>query len=67
MLAIDGFLRGLWVGLLAMVLWAVVAGVIEGLTGWSGMAPFSIWVFVGVGLIAAWWKVIKDSNRSKHD
>ena len=65
MIMLDGFLRGLWVGFLAAALWAVAGGIIAGLTGWEGMAPFSIWVFVGIGLIAAWTKVIRDSSRGK--
>ncbi len=58
MLAIDGFLRGLWVGILATAVWAIVAG----FTGWDWMRPLGIWVFLVVGLIAAVGKVINDSG-----
>lgn len=58
MLAINGFLRGLWVGILAMAIWALVAG----FTGWDWMRPLGIWVFLVVGLIATVGKVINDSG-----
>ena len=61
MLAINGFLRGLWVGILATLVWALVAG----FTGWDWMQPLGIWVFLGVGLIAALIKLINDSPRER--
>ena len=57
MLMLEGFLQGLWVGIVAAVVWAVVSG----LTGWSWMAPFNMWVLVGAGLIGILVKVIDGS------
>lgn len=59
MIMLNGFLRGMWVGALAMVAWAIVSG----LTGWDWMPPLNIWVFAVAGLLAAWTKVIRDSRR----
>ena len=61
MLAINAFLRGLWVGILAMAIWAIVAGV----TGWDWMRPWGVWVFLVVGLIAAFIKLVNDSPRER--
>ena len=61
MLAIDGFLRGLWVGILATAIWALVAG----FTGWAWMRPWGVWVFLVVGLIAAFIKLVNDSPRER--
>ena len=58
MLAINGFLRGLWVGILATAVWALVAGV----TGWDWMRPLGIWVLLVTALIAALIKLINDSG-----
>lgn len=58
MLAINGFLRGLWVGILVAAVWAIVAG----FTGWDWMRPLCIWVFWAVGLIATVGKVVNDSG-----
>lgn len=58
MLAINAYLRGLWVGILAMAIWAIVAG----FTGWGWMQPLGVWVFLVVGLIAAFIKLINDSG-----
>ena len=64
MIMLNGFLRGLWVGLLAAAVWAFAGGVIAGLTGWEGItANSAVWVFVIVGIIATWAKVIKDSSH----
>ena len=59
MLAIDGFLRGLWVGAIVAAVWAVVAV----LTGSDWMRPLAIWVFLAVGLIAAVVKIINASGE----
>ena len=57
MLMLEGFLQGLWVGVLAAVVWAVLSG----LTGWNWMTPFNMWVFVGAGLIGILVKAIDSS------
>lgn len=59
MLAIDGFLRGLWVGAIVAAVWAVVAV----LTGSDWMRPLAIWVFLAVGIIAAVIKIINASGE----
>ena len=59
MIMLNGFLRGMWVGAVAVIAWAIVSG----LTGWDWMLPLNIWVFAVAGLIAAWAKVISDSRR----
>ena len=59
MIMLNGFLRGMWVGALAVVVWAIVSG----LTGWDWMPPPNLWVFAVAGLIAAWAKVISDLRR----
>ena len=53
MLAIDGFLRGMWVGILAVLVWVVVSTI----TGWQWMPPLTLPVFLVVGLLAALVKV----------
>ena len=59
MIMLNGFLRGMWVGALALVAWAVVSG----LTGWDWMPPLNIWVFGVASLLATWAKVISDLRR----
>lgn len=59
MIMLNGFLRGMWVGFLAVLAWAAVSGV----TGWEWMPPLNLWVFAVAGLSAAWAKVISDSRR----
>ena len=59
MIMLNGFLRGMWVGLLAVLAWAIVSG----LTGWDWMPPLNLWVFAAAGLIATWAKVISDLRR----
>ena len=61
MLAIDGFLRGLWVGLLAAVAWAVISG----LTGWSWMQPLNMWVFAVVMLVAGLARIVNERGKSR--
>ena len=61
MLAIDGFLRGLWVGLLAAVVWAVISG----LTGWSWMQPLNMWVFAIVMVVAGLAKIVHESSKRR--
>ena len=59
-LMLNGFLRGLWVGIVAMAVWALVGG----LTGWDWMSSFNIiWVFVVSGLVSGLQKVVNDSNQ----
>ena len=53
MLAIDGFLRGLWVGVLAALAWWAVAA----LTGWDWMPPLTQWVFLLTMIVAALEKI----------
>lgn len=59
MIMLNGFLRGMRVGALAMVAWAIVSG----LTGWDWMPPLNIWVFAVAGLLATWAKFISDLRR----
>lgn len=59
MIMLNGFLRGMWVGALALVAWAIVSG----LTGWDWMPPLNIWVFAVASLLATWAKVISDLRR----
>ncbi len=59
MLAIEGALRGLWVGFLVLGVWVIVGQ----LTGWSWMQPLNLLVCLVTGLIAGLAKVVKDSNR----
>ena len=59
MLAIEGALRGLWVGFLILGVWVIVGQ----LTGWSWMQPLNLPVCLVTGLIAGLAKVVKDSNR----
>ncbi len=59
MLAIDGALRGLWVGFLVLGVWVIVGQ----LTGWSWMPSLNLPVCLVTGLIAGLAKVFKDSNR----
>ncbi len=61
MLAIDGFLRGLWVGLVVAVAWAVVAGV----TGWGWMEPLNMWVFAVTMLVAGLAKIVNERRKSE--
>ena len=61
MLAINAFLRGLWVSILVTAVWAIVASV----TGWDWMRPLGIWVLWAVWTIAAVGKVISDSPRER--
>lgn len=58
MLAINAFLRGLWVSILVTAIWALVAG----FTGWDWMRPLGIWVLLATGLIVALIKVVNDSG-----
>ena len=50
MLILNGFLRGLWVGIVAVFVWVVIAE----MTGWTWMAHWNGVVFmasaVGAGL-----------------
>lgn len=61
MLAIDGFLRGLWVGILAVLVWAVLSG----LTGWEWMLPQTQWVFLLAMLISGMAKIVNESSRRR--
>ena len=61
MLAIEGLLRGLWVGLLAAVAWAVISR----LTGWSWMQPLNMWVFAVVMLVAGLVKIVNERSKSQ--
>lgn len=58
MLAINAYLRGLWVSILVTAVWAIVAGV----TGWDWMRPWGIWVLLATWLVAALIKGINDSG-----
>ena len=53
MLAIDGFLRGLWVGVLVALLWWVFAA----LTGCDWMRPLTQWVFLLTMIVVALEKI----------
>jgi hypothetical protein len=55
MLAIDGALRGLWVGFLVLAVWVVVGQI----TGWSWMAPLNLPIALVSALVAALLKVGK--------
>ena len=59
MLAIEGALRGLWVGFLALGVWVIVGQI----TGWDWMPPLNLPVCLVTGLIAGLTKVVKDSNQ----
>ena len=59
MLAIDGFLRGLWVGILVVLVW----GILSGLTGWEWMLPQTQWVFLLAMLIAGMAKIVHESSK----
>lgn len=56
MLAIEGTLRGLWVGFLALAVWVLVGQ----LTGWSWMPPLNLPVALVSALVAALLRVGKD-------
>ena len=55
MLAIDGFLRGLWIGVLFMGVWVLVSE----FTGWGWMMPLSLPLTFVVMVIAAAAKIGK--------
>ena len=55
MLAIEGALRGLWVGFLVLGAWVIVGQ----LTGWSWMQPLNLLVCLVSGLVAGLLKVGK--------
>lgn len=59
MLAINAFLRGLWVGILAVLIW----GVLSGLTGWGWMLPQTQWVFLLTMLVAGLAKIVRASVK----
>ena len=61
MLAIDGFLRGLWVGILVVLVW----GVLSGLTGWEWMLPQTQWVFLLAMIIAGMAKIVHESSKRR--
>lgn len=61
MLAIDGFLRGLWVGILAVLVW----GVLSGITGWEWMLPQTQWVFLLSMVVAGLAKIVQESGRDR--
>ena len=56
MLAIDGFLRGLWVSILAVPVW----GALSGITGWGWMLSQTQWVFLLAMLVAGLAKIVRD-------
>ncbi len=59
MLAIDGFLRGLWVGILAVLVW----GILSGITEWEWMLPQTQWVFLLAMVVAGLAKIVRDSGK----
>lgn len=61
MLAIDGFLRGLWVGVLAVLVW----GALSGITGWEWMLPQTQWVFLLTMIVAGLAKIVRESGKTR--
>ena len=61
MLAINGFLRGLWVGILAVLIW----GALSGITGWGWMLPQTQWVFLLAMVVAGLAKIVRDSGKTR--
>ena len=61
MLSINAFLRGLWVGILAVLMW----GVLSGITGWGWMLPQTQWVFLLTMLVAGLAKIVRDSGKMR--
>lgn len=61
MLAINGFLRGLWVGILSVLVW----GVLSGITGWGWMLPQTQWVFLLAMLVSGLAKIVRDSGKMR--
>ena len=61
MLAIDGFLRGLWVSILAVPVW----GAMPGITGWGWMLPQTQWIFLLAMLVAGLAKIVRDSGKMR--
>lgn len=61
MLAIDGFLRGLWVSVLAVLVW----GVLSGITGWEWMLPQTQWVFLLTMIVAGLAKIVRESGKTR--
>lgn len=55
MLAIEGALRGIWVGFLALGIWVIVSEV----TGWGWMPPLNLPVALVTALVASLAKVAK--------
>ena len=63
MLAIEGALRGLWVGFLVLGVWVIVGQI----TGWGWMPPLNLPVCLVAGLVAALTKVAKHLPQPDDD
>ena len=55
MLAIEGALRGIWVGFLVMGIWFIAGE----LTGWDWMPPLNLPVALVAALVAVTMKIAK--------
>ena len=58
MLAIDGFLRGLWVGILALFVWMAISE----LVGWEWMSTVNWPVFLLFGITAGLDKIARQQK-----